>query len=204
MRRFLLRWWPGIYLLIPLLTSGCQHSQPCCSTCVCMGAPVAVPSCPAPAVEPPAQPSKPAQTPIKMLPSVIPASTAPALTPATDAMLSLAPPPHPTAAAQPDRRPALPAPVQDVQEEDRPRFAHDPKYHWLVGTLDYSRIQQAWILRYVSFEEEDRYGGCVTLVAPSRTMTFKPGQIVRVEGALIDPDSQQLRPAFQVQKIRVE
>lgn len=98
----------------------------------------------------------------------------------------------------------LAAQPAEAQAPPGPRYAHDPKYHWLVGTVEYSRIQQAWLLRYVSVEEEDRYGGCVTLVAPNNQMTFKPGQIVRVEGELIDPESQQLRPAFQVQTIRAE
>jgi hypothetical protein len=41
------------------------------------------------------------------------------------------------------------------------RFEHDPNYRWLVGTIEYSRVQGAWILHYVPFEEVDRYGGCV-------------------------------------------
>jgi hypothetical protein len=87
---------------------------------------------------------------------------------------------------------------------DAQRFGHDANYHQLVGTLDYSKIQDAWVLRYVSYEEDDRYGGSVTLVAPGNGVALKPGQTVRVEGALIDPESQQLRPAFQVRKIRLE
>jgi hypothetical protein len=87
---------------------------------------------------------------------------------------------------------------------DGQRYGHDPNYHWLVGTLDYSRIQDAWVLRYGSYEAEDRYGGCVTLVAPGRGVALKQGQTVRVEGDLIDPTSQQMRPAFQVRNIRVE
>jgi hypothetical protein len=106
-------------------------------------------------------------------------------------------------AVQADTRPTLPA-AKAVEASSAPRFGRDPNYRWLVGPVEYSRIQQAWLLRYVSVEEDDRYGGCVTLVAPNQRMTFKPGQIVRVEGALIDPESQQLRPAYQVQTIRAE
>jgi hypothetical protein len=83
------------------------------------------------------------------------------------------------------------------------RFGHDPNYHWLMGILDYSRIQGAWLLRYVPFEENDRYGGCVTLVGFTPSTALKPGQSVRVEGELIDPESRQLRPAFQVRNIRI-
>jgi hypothetical protein len=96
------------------------------------------------------------------------------------------------------------SPILDEDPADHGKFAHDPAYHWLVGTLDYSRIQQAWVLRYVPLEQEDRYGGCVTLVLSGRPMNFKRGQTVRVQGALIDPESQQLRPAFQVRDIRAE
>lgn len=83
-------------------------------------------------------------------------------------------------------------------------YGHDPNYRWLVGTLDYSRNQGAWVLRYVSYEEDDRYGGCVTLVGDTATMSLKPGQTVRVEGSMIDPESRQLQPAFEVRSIRVQ
>jgi hypothetical protein len=85
-----------------------------------------------------------------------------------------------------------------------PRYGHDAEYHRLIGVLDYSRIQDAWVLRYVSYEDDDRYGGSVTLVAPGNMTQFKAGQTVRVEGDLIDPESRQLRPAFQVRSIRAE
>jgi hypothetical protein len=94
--------------------------------------------------------------------------------------------------------------TETVSSEDGSHYGHDPNYHWLVGTLDYSRIQEAWVLRYASWDQEDRYGGCVTLVAPGRGIGYKRGQTVRVQGALIDPNSQQMRPAFQVRSIHVE
>jgi hypothetical protein len=82
-------------------------------------------------------------------------------------------------------------------------YGHDPNYQWLVGLLAYSWIERTWLVRYVPFEQDDRYGGCVTLVGAISPKQFRPGQIVRVEGRLIDPNSRQLRPAFQVQSIRV-
>lgn len=83
-----------------------------------------------------------------------------------------------------------------------PRFAHDPNYNWLVGTLDYSKLQDAWVLRYASVEEDDRYGGSVTLVNPAGIEKFKSGQLVRVEGSLKNADSQALRPPYLVQSIQ--
>lgn len=93
-------------------------------------------------------------------------------------------------------------PAEDVPTQTAECFGHDPKYRWLVGTLDYSQIQGAWLLRYVSYEDDDRYGGCVTLVGALPAAVMKKGKTVRVEGSLIDPDSRHLRPAFQVENIR--
>jgi hypothetical protein len=84
-----------------------------------------------------------------------------------------------------------------------PRFAHDPHYHWLIGTLDYSKLQDAWVLRYASVEEEDRYGGSVTLVNPAGMEKFKSGPLVRVEGSLKNADTQELRPPFLVDSLRI-
>lgn len=226
MRRFLLRRWTETCLLVPLLTCGCRHSQPCPTTCdapnaVRMGAPIAAPVVPATA---PANPAPRVDSPAPMsqpiLPTAAPASPVlhtvnkPALPTPIDPLLASAPPHYSSApdqpkmrqslfAVQPDRQHSLPA-AKPAEAASGPRYGHDPKYRWLVGTLEYSRIQQAWLLRYVSEEEEDRYGGCVTLVPANNRMTFKPGQVVRVEGALIDPESQQLRPAFEVQTIRAD
>jgi len=80
-------------------------------------------------------------------------------------------------------------------------MGHDPEYHWLVGTLEFSRYQQATLLRYTSADQDDRYGGSVTLLIPNRMNNYKPGQVVRVEGSLIDPGSQQMQPAFVVTNI---
>ena len=212
MRRFLLRWWPGTCLLVPLLTGGCQHNRSCCTPCctppVEMGAPVAVPSMPPAAADASAQPAEPVLPAVNTSAPVIHTAAKPARPPVADPMLSQAPPPppslsHPSTAAQLVPPASVPASEPEETVAAGPRFAHDRNYHWLVGTLEYSRIQQAWLLRYVPFEEEDRYGGCVTLVTTSR-LSFKPGQLVRVEGALIDPESQQLRPAFEVTNIRAQ
>ncbi|HEY7330274.1 MAG TPA: hypothetical protein VH592_21730 [Gemmataceae bacterium] len=192
MLRFLPRLWAGTGLLAALLLCSCQHNRCCCCKCQTpCAAPKASPlacSCrPAPTVAAPVQANMTKQ------PEVAPS----------------APVVHTTAKQNPtdlekssDALPSLDGSNQDVQIPVPERFGHDTKYRWLVGTLDYSRIQRAWLLRYVPFEEDDRYGGCVTLVGDVPTKSLKPGATVRVEGNLIDPDSRQLRPAFQVQNLR--
>lgn len=209
MRHFLPRWWPGTCLLVLLLTTGCQHHRTCRTpyntySAVAMGAPVALPPRPAPAVEAPAQASEPVLPVENTLPPVIHTAAKPALSSAADSILSQAPPTSSSVVLPPIAQTDSPASEPNGAVPTHPHFAHDPHYQWLVGTLDYSRIQRAWLLRYVPIEEEDRYGGCVTLELSTRSMRFKPGQIVRVEGSLIDPDSQQLRPAFEVENIRAE
>lgn len=215
MRRLLPLGWRGTCLLAVLLTCGCQHPRTCCSPCdanpVTMGAPVVAKEAPAltPALDVPSGVGEAAAPAANIIPPVVRTT---ANIPAVDPMLNLAPPPHsslPSGAAARGQFDAI-SYQESPQTEPAPRrlagdgqFAHDANYQWLVGTVDYSRIQQAWVLRYVPVEEEDRYGGCVTLVT-NRPMNFKQGQTLRVQGALIDPDSQQLRPAFQVQDIRAE
>ena len=104
---------------------------------------------------------------------------------------TVAKPALPVAGAAPQHGPTAP-----------PRFAHDPKYQQLLGIIAYSKIQDAWVLRYASVEDSDRYGGSVTLVYSGRLNAFKSGQRVRVEGHLIDPESRQIRPAFEAKSIR--
>ncbi|HEY7423937.1 MAG TPA: hypothetical protein VH682_06795 [Gemmataceae bacterium] len=123
-------------------------------------------------------------------PSIVHTVAKPAL-PMTDAASQPGPA---LAAAKPEMAPSTANP--------QPPFSHDPNYHSLVGILAYSKIQNAWVLRYASVEDSDRYGGSVTLANAGRMNAFKSGRFVRVEGYLIDPNSQQLRPAFQARSIR--
>jgi hypothetical protein len=188
MRRFMPHLWAGTALLAALLTCSCQHHRCCCSNChaPCAGT-MASFTAPATAV------AVPAQTNVAK----------------SSAVSSQAPVVHTTAKQHPfnpqqnqDSAASLSESSENAQTPALERFGHDPNYRWLVGTLDYSRIQQAWLLRYVPYEEDDRYGGCVTLVGALPAKSLKSGQTVRVEGALIDPESRQLRPAFQVQNLR--
>lgn len=199
MRRFLPHLWAGMGMFAALLTCSCQHHrcncQPnrcCCSKCntpagVTMSPPLPSAARPILAVNAPAQ-AKGVNLPAGS-PSLPVVHTAAKLSPADSAKSQ-------------DAAPALNAANDAGQTAAIERFGHEPNYRWLVGTLDYSQIQRAWLLRYVSYEEDDRYGGCVTLVGALSANLLKPGKTVRVEGNLIDPDSRQLRPAFQVENMR--
>jgi hypothetical protein len=83
-----------------------------------------------------------------------------------------------------------------------PAFAHAPDYSWLIGTLELGREPNTWGLRYASVEEEDRYGGCVSLVEQSAMTDARPGQLVRVEGMMVDPGAHDFKPAYRVHSLR--
>jgi hypothetical protein len=194
MRRLLSCWRPGSYVLATLLTCGCQHDRCCCSKrptapLAALTAPFASAARSALAVDTPVL--SPAAAKPQADPTPAPAVHTAAEHDANGVEQGQAP------------TPSLTATDTNGQASVAESFGHDPNYRWLVGTLDYSRIQEAWLLRYVPFEEDDRYGGCVTLVGFVPPPALKPGQRVRVEGSLVDPNSRQLRPAFQVQNFRV-
>ena len=87
----------------------------------------------------------------------------------------------------------------------RPEFAHAPDYSWMVGQLQYVHGRKAWRLRYASVDEEERYGGSVTLEGCDHLMDqYRSGQLVRVQGKLADPESRHPSPGFIVADIRPE
>ena len=84
-----------------------------------------------------------------------------------------------------------------------PAFSHAPDYTWLVGELQYLHVRNVWRVRYASVEEEDRYGGSVTLVETGSMEKYpKSGQLVRVQGKLVNADSKEPSPTFRVTSIR--
>lgn len=200
--------WLGIGVVTSLLTGGCQNSRQCSSTCTYPPTPTAAVAYKPPkrAPVPAAKPAdESAALPIRNDSTVLHTTAKPAPT-----ALDAAPRQLPASAVFASERgsAAKTAPVEDstpraanADVTTQPCFAHDPNYHRLVGVLEYSKIQDAWILRYASVEEEDRYGGSVTLHGSGPMNAFKSRQVVRVEGRLINPDSQQIRPAFQVESI---
>ena len=192
MLRLLPRLWAGTGLLAALLTCSCQHNRCCC----CKGQ---TPST-APTASPLAASVRPA--PAAAATGQVNTATPPEAAPSAPVIHTTAKQTPTEPARGPDALSSANGPNQDVPIPIPERFGHDVNYRWLVGTLDYSRIQRAWLLRYVPYEEDDRYGGCVMLVGAVPTKSLKPGATVRVEGSLIDPDSRQLRPAFQVQNLR--
>lgn len=82
-----------------------------------------------------------------------------------------------------------------------PRHAAD--YSWLIGELHYVQVRDAWRLRYLADDEEDAHGGTVTLMETAQLKGYRSGQLVRVEGALLDPHSQEPSPTYRIRTIQV-
>ena len=83
-----------------------------------------------------------------------------------------------------------------------PKYGHAPDYSWLVGELQFNRLRNTWRVRYASVDEEDPYGGSVTLVEVGSLTEFTSGQIVRVEGQFDNPESREPSPPYRVRLIQ--
>jgi hypothetical protein len=78
-------------------------------------------------------------------------------------------------------------------------FAHARDYAWLRGRVEYSRLSKGWRLRYASVDEDDRYGGSVTLADGTQLRSLKDGDLVEVRGRLADPGADTASPLYQVE-----
>lgn len=81
-----------------------------------------------------------------------------------------------------------------------PRHAAD--YSWLIGELQYVQVRDAWRLRYLPADEEDAHGGTVTLIETPQLTGYRSGQLVRVEGQLVDPHSHEPSPTYRIQSLQ--
>jgi len=94
-----------------------------------------------------------------------------------------------------------------VAEGDAPqpsaRGGHAADYSWLVGELQYLQTRHAWRLCYGRPGAEDRYGGTVTLAGDALPPGAAAGQVVRVEGRLVNPGTSEPRPAYWVERVQV-
>ncbi len=77
-----------------------------------------------------------------------------------------------------------------------------PDYTWLTGELHYNAQKDQWRLRYASIDEEDRYGGSVTLDGCQRQMKdMHTGMMVRVHGSMADTDSREPSPVYRIRDV---
>lgn len=82
-----------------------------------------------------------------------------------------------------------------------PCFAKAEDYSWLQGQVEYTRLSKSWRLRYASVDEEDRFGGSVTLTGDTVLDSLKDGEYVRIRGYLPNPDARGSAPTYRVEAI---
>ena len=225
------RTWLGAGLLTPVLALGCSHAPKRCDTCgggSCAPAappPAASPTKPAAPASPPVvingrQPDVAGNQSPSTYGLVKPTAPAtPRVLPQIVNMNPPAPPPTPAPAAPPPAaedggaqeqpmpstslKTPEPAPRPAMDLPTRTGLSHSADYTILVGELHYNAHQGTWRLRFAGLDEEDRYGGSVTLDGVGRQMDgFHDGQRVRVEGVLADPESRGVSPSYRVRDLR--
>ncbi|MGE3807262.1 MAG: hypothetical protein AB7K24_21575 [Gemmataceae bacterium] len=122
---------------------------------------------------------------------VSPPLAAPHWTPANTKKVPSSAAPHRAAAA---RLVGPPLPANSM--------GHAQDYSWLAGRLEFLHARQHWTLRYADVDEEDRYGGSVTLIETGSMSRYHSGQQVRITGRLAQPESRQPSPEYRVISIQ--
>jgi hypothetical protein len=76
---------------------------------------------------------------------------------------------------------------QDVRKENRDKIGAASDYSWITGQLIYVHANGGvWVLRYAPLEQTDKYGGSVILTTPVSMKNFREGDVVYVEGEVLD------------------
>jgi hypothetical protein len=72
----------------------------------------------------------------------------------------------------------------------------------VVGTLFHRAAQDTWYVRYGPDDNPDPQADTLSLVNPGPMEGFRPGEIVRVEGELLDPAPYEASPSYRVRAIQ--
>jgi hypothetical protein len=128
--------------------------------------------------------------------------------------LTVAPAPNPVAAVpqtQPIEQkrieigvnPNLKPGEKEIVRDNVPKtLAHAEDYTWIMGQLEYLHGKKTWRIRYVSFDKEDKFGGCFTLVGCEEKMSrFMHGDSVKIEGFVVDVESKSIATEYKVTDI---
>jgi hypothetical protein len=105
----------------------------------------------------------------------------------------------PTATLKPVEEPPVRRSFPDITA--RPEFTHANDYSSLTGTLSFIPQKNQWRLRFASIDVEDRYGGSVTLDVGPQMKQYHDGQIVKVDGHIVDQDSHDPSPLYRVNSV---
>jgi hypothetical protein len=98
--------------------------------------------------------------------------------------------------------PTNPAGTLEAEPTAPIAFGRATDYRWLQGELLFSSVRGVWRLRYAAADDDDVYGGSVTLVDVDSHLALHAGQRVRIEGRLINPRSNEPSPFYHVLKLQ--
>ncbi len=104
---------------------------------------------------------------------------------------------------QPRLQLVTPIKAPPVQAPRQTARGHAPDHCWLVGYLCRDEKSPRWRVRYADVEENDSYGGSLELRNAEPPPGYLPGQLVRVEGDLLDPAPHEITPVYQVRKMEL-
>jgi hypothetical protein len=85
----------------------------------------------------------------------------------------------------------------------QPWFGCADDHSWLSGQLMYVPATDAWRLHYASVDDNDPYGGTVTLVGGQELHGLKDDEYVRVSGCPVDPDRREADAPYRVTSYQV-
>ncbi len=83
-------------------------------------------------------------------------------------------------------------------------YAFDADYKWLTGSLEYSRTDRRWKLRYIPIDgDTDAYGGSVLLPETADLDNYQPGDFVTIRGQIAarGPDDRGFAPLYRYEQI---
>jgi hypothetical protein len=111
----------------------------------------------------------------------------------------------PVSVPSPQPLPALESP-QPAPQPDTKTYGHDSNYRWLRGVLDVHH-RGYLALRYCDASVEDRWGGKVRLETDERLNAFRDGDVLYVEGELInesnDAEATARYPHYRITSVRL-
>ncbi len=101
------------------------------------------------------------------------------------------------------QKPSPPIETARLEQMVIPAWGHSPDYAWIEGELLHSLVRDTWRVRYSLADDDDRYGGSVTLLDLPAAKGLHSGQFVHIDGRLVPSSSCDPSPSYRVHSLRL-